>query len=510
MIRAAIFIALALEAARPLLAAAVYVPSNLKPPQPQREFRGVWVATVGNIDWPSKKGLTTEQQKLELIWLLDRAAQLRLNAILLQVRPGCDALYASPHEPWSEYLTGVMGQAPKPFYDPLAFAVEEAHRRGLELHAWFNPFRARHTSALSPVSKDHVSKTHPQWVRKYGPLLWLDPGEKLVQDHSLRVILDVVKRYDVDGVHLDDYFYPYPEKDGAGRELAFPDGSSWQRYLERGGKLSLDNWRRENVDRFVQNLYASIKAEKPFVKFGISPFGIWRPGFPPQIKGFDAYDGLYADSRKWLANGWLDYFTPQLYWSIEPKEQSYPALLNWWAGQNVMQRHLWPGDAPARLGPNRPAHEIVEQIRLTQNQPGASGNVHWSMKSLLQNRQGIGEALLKEVYTQTALPPASPWLVPSLPGKPGLSVTNAADGGALQANWTPAGTNRVHSWLLQSRRGGEWSTETLRGDQRSRAWEAGGAPPDVIAVTPLDRCWNAGPSSVMERRASPVTPPSLR
>src|SRR5208282_548227 len=201
--------------------AATYEPSRIFPPEPMREFRGVWVATVGNIDWPSRKTLSTQEQKAELLAILDRAAQLKLNAIIFQVRPACDALYASQIEPWSEYLTGTMGKPPEPFYDPLAFAIEEAHKRGLELHAWFNPYRVRLLSASSPVAPNHVSKTRPQLVRRYGDLLWLDPGEKEVQDYSLGVVLDVLKRYDVDGIHFDDYFYPYKARDASGKELEF-------------------------------------------------------------------------------------------------------------------------------------------------------------------------------------------------------------------------------------------------------------------------------------------------
>ncbi len=196
----------------------VYVPSHAQPPPPRREFRGVWLATVGNIDWPSQPGLSTQQQKAELIAILDRAAYLRLNAVVLQIRPSCDAFYASHIEPWSEYLTGQMGQPPNPPYDPLAFAVEEAHYRGLELHAWFNPFRARTPSARSPISVNHVSKLHPEWVKSYNGYLWLDPGDTNVQAYILKVFLDVVKRYDIDAVHIDDYFYPPEEKRGAVRD----------------------------------------------------------------------------------------------------------------------------------------------------------------------------------------------------------------------------------------------------------------------------------------------------
>ena len=217
-------------------------------------------------DLPSKAGLSTQQQQAELLTLLDKAVALRLNALVLQVRPSCDALYASKLEPWTEYLTGTMGRAPEPYYDPLALAVAEAHRRGLELHAWFNPFRARHTSAKSAIAASHISKTRPELVRKYGSLLWLDPGEAAVQEHALRVILDVTRRYEVDGVHLDDYFYPYPEKTAAKQVIPFPDDVSWAKYRKSGGPLTREDWRRDNVNRFVQRLHSAVKAEKPWVK----------------------------------------------------------------------------------------------------------------------------------------------------------------------------------------------------------------------------------------------------
>src|SRR6478609_11859693 len=219
--------------------------ANQTPPQPRQEFRGAWVATVGNSVWPSKPGLPVSEQKSELLAILDQAKRLKLNTIIFQVRPACDALYASKLEPWSEYLTGRMGQPPAPFYDPLAFAIQEAHRRGLELHAWFNPYRAHHFKSVSSISSDHISKTHPELVRDYGRYLWLDPGEPEVQDYSLQVVMDVLKRYDVDGIHFDDYFYPYPEKDAQGRELEFPDEASWKKYgVPR--QLSREDWRRES------------------------------------------------------------------------------------------------------------------------------------------------------------------------------------------------------------------------------------------------------------------------
>jgi uncharacterized lipoprotein YddW (UPF0748 family) len=389
-----------------------------------------------------------------------------------------------------------MGQAPNPFYDPLSFAVDEAHKRGLELHAWFNPFRARYLNARSPVSAAHISKTRPQWVKQYGKTLWLDPGEPAARDYSIRVILDVVRRYDIDGVHLDDYFYPYQEEDAAGNALSFPDGSSWKRYQETGGNFSREDWRRANIDVFIERLYRSIKAEKPFVKFGVSPFGIWRPGLPEQIRGYDAYGKIYADSRKWLVNGWVDYFAPQLYWDIEPPEQSYPALLKWWAEQNVRQRHLWPGNAVTRLG--RTAEEVVNQVRLTRKQPGATGNIFWSFRPLLQNRGTIIDAFSKEVYTQPAIVPASIWLDNTPPGTPELGVTNGV-AGTTRISWRPTGAEPVRLWALQSKFGSEWRLDIFPG-RLSSCQFVRDPTPDLVALTAIDRCGNASAPAVVERQ----------
>lgn len=496
------FAALLLAAGMAAGAAPAWVPSAQRPPEPRREFRGAWVATVKNIDWPSRPGLSSAQQQAELIAILDQAARLRLNAILLQVRPMCDALYVSGLEPWSEYLTGQMGRAPWPYYDPLAFAVEQAHARGLELHAWFNPFRARHNTGFSSVSGNHISKTRPSLVKSYGPQLWLDPGEPEVHRHTLAVILDVVRRYDIDGVHLDDYFYPYPEKDAAGRTLDFPDAASWKRYRDAGGRLARADWRRQNVDRFVERLYLAVKETRPQVKVGLSPFGIWRPGHPPQIRGFDAYERLHADARKWLAEGWVDYFTPQLYWRIDQREQSYPALLGWWAAQNPKARHLWPGNSASRIGPDRGADEILRQLDLTRRQPGAGGNVFWSFKPLLQNRGGLADLLRTNFYAAPALAPASPWLDSNAPPRPVLVLTNGPSG-AVEARWSPAAGETPWLWLLQQRVAGQWTTRILPFSARHAALEPG-TTPDLIALRAVDRCGNTSAPAVMERVAAPA------
>jgi len=483
-----------------------YVPSNLKPPAPQREMRGLWIATVKNIDWPSRPGLPVAQQKSELIALLDRAKRLRLNAVFLQVRPSCDAFYASKFEPWSEYLTGQMGRAPQPFYDPLAFAVTEAHKRGLELHAWFNPYRARHMAAISAVSKDHISKTRPSLVRTYAKSLWLDPGEREVQEYSLNVVMDVVQRYDIDGVHFDDYFYPYPEKDASGRPLVFQDWRGFQRYRDAGGKLDRESWRRENVNLFIIRVSQSVHAAKPWVKFGISPFGIWRPGHPPQIKGLDAYDDLYADARKWLREGWVDYLAPQLYWGEEKKETSFSALLQWWAGENIRHRHLWPGLDVSRVGASRAAGEIVTQVRQTRGQPKASGNMLWAVRALSENRRGVSDALANEVYGQAALPPAFPWLDARPPGRPSVTVTHGSSA-ELTVNWKASGTEPAWLWVVQSRTGATWTTDILAGTQAGRVFLQG--TPEVISVTAVDRCGNASPPTTLERRSSGEGKPAL-
>lgn len=452
------------------------------PPEPVREFRAAWIASVANIDWPSEPGLPVAEQQAELRAMLDRAAALHLNAVILQVRPAADALYDSPYEPWSEYLTGTQGQAPEPYYDPLRFALEEAHARGLDLHVWFNPFRAGHPSAVSDYARGHVSQAHPEWVRRYGDYLWLDPGEPAAREHSLRVMLDVVRRYDVDGVHLDDYFYPYPIADSTGRDVPFPDSASWAR-ASSDARLDRDDWRRSNIDRFVEALYQRVKAEKPHVLVGISPFGIWRPGHPPSITGFDPYAKLYADARKWLVEGWVDYWTPQLYWPIDQEGQRYPVLLAWWAEQNVRDRHLWPGNYTSRVAAGEhpwPVGELVEQIRLTRRQPGATGNVHFSMIALMQERNGLAETLAEGVYARPALVPQTPWIEAEAPPAPSVAVRPPAT-----LVLTPGGNGAVHRWVVRVRHGAAWSLDVLPGAVREHTLEHG--RPDEVVVSAVGR-----------------------
>jgi uncharacterized lipoprotein YddW (UPF0748 family) len=460
-------------------------------PAVPREFRGVWVATVDNIDWPSRPGLPPDSQRAELVALLDRAAALNLNAIILQVRPAADALYPSELEPWSEYLTGRSGQAPNPYYDPLRFAVDEAHRRGMELHAWFNPYRARHPSAKSELSPDHVARANPELVRAYGPYLWMDPGEPAVRARSLAVVLDVVRRYDIDGVHIDDYFYPYPETDSATRRpIDFPDEPSWARYVAGGGRMSRDDWRRENVNTFIRELYEGIHREKPWVKFGISPFGWWRPNNPPGTgTAFDQHEQLYADARKWIREGWVDYYTPQLYWAISRPDVPYPVLLRWWIEQNVHGRHMWPGNFTSRVPGEWRAEEIVNQVWVTRGMVGAGGNVHFSMKAFLQDADSIDERLLAGPYRQRALIPASPWLGARVMPAPTL-VMMGREGSARVARWEPAPGTEAAWWVVRMRRGGRWFIDVLPGPAREYVplgAAAAFSPPELVVVSAVDR-----------------------
>jgi uncharacterized lipoprotein YddW (UPF0748 family) len=312
-----------------------------------------------------------------------------------------------------------------------------------------------------------------------------------VQDYSVGVIMDVVKRYDIDGVHFDDYFYPYKEKDDSGRMLDFPDDASWQHY-GAGGKLSRDDWRRENVNTFIERIYTSIKAVKPEVKFGLSPFGIWRPKTPPQIQGYDSYESLYADSRKWLQKGWLDYFAPQLYWAIEPPEQSFPVLLKWWAQQNPKGRLLMPGLDSTKTSRRWKPDEIINQIHLTRQQSGVSGHIHWNMKTLMRNT-ALDEALQREVYQQAALVPATPWLSSRKLEKPKL-VLGSQTGSRTSVSWTSGNGQNPWLWLVQTRVGKEWTSEVVPGSRTRRSCDHA----DAFAITAVDRSGNTSSPVVLQ------------
>lgn len=429
---------------------------TVAPPEPLREFRGAWVATVRGIDFPSEPGASTVKHQAELRAIIEKAGALKLNALIFQVRPMGDAFYQSDIEPWSPWLTGEMGKAPQPLWDPLEFVIREAHARGIEVHAWFNPFRALNGKKFMPGGR-HVSIEHPTWVTRYHEDLWMDPGEPGVRERAKTVILDVLRRYDVDGIHMDDYFYPYPIKKN-GVWLEFDDERTWKKYRLAGGGLERKAWRRENVDNFVREVYEGIKREKPWVRFGISPFGLWRPGFPEGTgKGaLDPFDALAADSLKWLQSGWCDYLAPQLYWPIKPDNLSYTALFDWWLKQNTAQRHVWPGMASQKVLVDRQPFEILRQIGVTRERARTMppGHIHWNVTALMKNQGTLADLVQKRVYQQFALPPGASWLGDAVPPRPDLA---RRDGRAHWGFADPRFEGMMKWWFVQSYEKDRWS-----------------------------------------------------
>jgi len=431
----------------------------------------MWIATAYNIDWPSQAGLSASAQQAEMRRLLDTAVALKMNAVVFQVRPMSDAIYASSIEPWSHFLTGTMGKSPG--YDPLTYCLNEAHARGLEVHAWFNPFRAL-CNNTQPASGNHITRSRPELTKRFSGQTWCDPGLAESRAHALRVILDVVRRYDIDGVHLDDYFYPYP-KNG----VSFPDGRSPAQ-------------RRAAIDDFVSSLYHSVKKSKPWVRVGISPFGIWRPGVPAGIEaGLDSYEELAGDSRKWLQNSWVDYLSPQLYWRINPKKQSFPILISWWREQG--KRPVWPGIATQRIGGSedrRPASEIIDQINISRK-VGRNwhGHIHWSAKSLLTDQGGI-RGRLASVYTEPAIVPPMPWISSAAPESPNITASHS--GTETHIRWNPE--SKATRMVIQACYGSQWRTLRITPDSRGclsipRA--------NAIALTAVDAYGNTSAPKVL-------------
>ena len=380
---------------------------------PKFEFRAVWVATVTNIDWPSKPGLSSEQQQAEAIRILDMHRELGMNAVILQVRPSADAFYPSDLEPWSRYLTGVPGKAPEPYYDPLQFWIEQSHKRGMELHAWLNPYRVA-LNHSQPLGGDHIAFKHPEWVLKYGNSLYFDPGLPQTREFVARVVKDIVTRYDVDAIHFDDYFYPYPLAE------AFPDTASFAVYNRGFFAEKKADWRRENVDIIIKMLNETIKSVKPWVKFGISPFGVWRniaddPMGSNTRAGASNYDHLYADIIKWQELGWIDYTMPQLYWQIGHPQADFQTLAYWW------QRHaygrgmyiglgLYKSDRESTAKEWTQPGELPRQIKLLREIGGIEGAAFYSSKHFDRDLQGFHDSLMYNLYKHPALVPQMPWL----------------------------------------------------------------------------------------------------
>ena len=384
---------------------------------PAYEFRAVWVATVSNIDWPSRKNLSVEQQKQEFTRLLDMHQANGMNAVIVQVRPAADALYPSPYEPWSEFLTGRQGVAPAPYYDPLEFMINETHKRGMEFHAWLNPYRAVFNMLTSSVAPDHLTKTKPDWFLVYGGKKYFNPGLPEVRQHTVKVVKDLVARYNIDGVHMDDYFYPYRIE---GKE--FPDQKTYAQY---GRGLSKDDWRRSNCDSVIYELFTAIRSVKPKMRFGISPFGIWRnksqdPMGSDTRGGQTNYDDLYADILLWLQKGWIDYVTPQLYWERGHKLADYDVLLKWW-NEHAYGKHLYIGHGIYRAGTNaawRNPDEIPAEIRELRKYNTTQGSIYFNSKVFEKNPNGWNDSLRNNYYRHPALIPAMPWIDNAIPSQP--------------------------------------------------------------------------------------------
>lgn len=385
--------------------------------QSRYEFRGVWIATVDNIDWP-KKGTGTESQKAEFIRQLDLHRKNGMNAVIVQVRPAADAFYPSPYEPWSEWLTGTQGQAPVPYYDPLAFMIEEAHKRGMEFHAWLNPYRANFNTGAASIAPDHITRKHPEWFLTYGDKKYFDPANTEARQFVINVVQDIVKRYNVDAIHMDDYFYPYRI---AGKE--FPDAAS---YARSGSRLSKDDWRRSNVDSIIKKLYTAIKKEKPLCKFGISPFSVWRnkdrdPDGSDSRAGVTNYDDLYANILLWLEKGWVDYVAPQLYLEIGHDRIAYEKLLDWWS-RHSYGRHVYIGHGIYRVYESGRAwknpNELPNQIKLLRQTQNIQGSIFYSSKIFDSNPNGWNDSLQHNYYRTQALVPPMEWLTGSTAAVP--------------------------------------------------------------------------------------------
>ena len=359
---------------------------------PKREFRGVWIATVQNIDWPSKRGLSSDVQKQEFLQILDDHQKTGINAVMLQVRPSADALYAKSQELWSMFLSGKQGVAPSPSYDPLEFAVVEAHRRGMELHAWFNPYRATNDTIDSNTSINHISRTKPEWFFTYGGKKYFNPGLPEVRAYIVGIIMGVVRNYDIDGVHFDDYFYPYPGK------TPLPDSVTYVQYGKNFS--SIEDWRRNNVDVLIKTLSDSIHDAKRYVKFGISPFGIWRNKKDDpegsETNGLSGYSALYADARKWLQGGWIDYINPQVYFPFNYAPAAYEKLVDWWSN-NAYGKHVYIGQGVYRSMEDRDGwrdkKQLPNQIRYLRQNSRVQGSVFFSSKSVSTNMAGFRDSL---------------------------------------------------------------------------------------------------------------------
>lgn len=414
----------------------MFVSNILQAQTPKREFRGAWIATVNNIDYPSTKNLTSAQQQAEFIKILDQHQQAGINAVIVQIRTNGDAFYPSELAPWSESLTSKQGKAPEPFYDPMAFMVAECRKRGIEFHAWFNPYRAVPNINTTVLDAKHVAVKHPEWLLPYGNLRVLDPGKPEVIKHITEVVMEVATKYDIDGVHFDDYFYPYPSA-----RLTINDSATYNRNSR--GIVNRADWRRDNVNILVKTIADTLKAVKPWVKFGISPFGIWQNKTTAQplgsaTGGLQSYSDVYCDSRLWLQNGWVDYIAPQLYWNIGLAVADFSVLVPWWAN-NVFDRHLYIGHAAYRINATDVAawqipSQMPSQIRLNRSTAKVQGSIFYNTNTLNKNLLGFRDSLIIKIYKTPALMPQMAWKDAVSPNSPKNLMANLTNTG-LQIKW---------------------------------------------------------------------------
>ena len=379
--------------------------AQLKP-----EFRGVWVATVDNIDWPNRGVFNSDEQKAEFIELLNMHKRNGLNAIIMQIRPAADAFYPSQYEPWSQWLTGLQGKPPTPYYDPLEFMITETHKRGMSFHAWMNPYRAEYSIGSAVMAPTHITRLHPEWFLVYGDKKYFDPGSTAVRQYVAEIVKDVVSRYAVDAIHFDDYFYPYrlPGKE-------FPDNNS---YLQNGKGLSKDDWRRSNTDSIIALLSKVIKATNKKCQFGISPFGIWRNQYQDSINGSKThggvtnYDDLYANILLWLKSGWIDYVAPQIYWEIGHPRADYSALTDWWNSHSY-GKHCYIGLGIYKANTSkewRDATLIPREIKLLRTKPNVQGMIFFSSASFKNNPNGWSDSLRLNYFKDSVGVPAMEWI----------------------------------------------------------------------------------------------------
>ncbi len=429
--------------------------SSIAQTPPKRELRGAWIASYVNLDWPTNSSQTPDQERAAFIALLNTLKQTGINAVYVQIRSECDAMYPSTIEPWSTSLTGTQGTPPSPFYDPLQFMIDECRARGIEFHAWFNPYRAiNNFNNINNFAANHVAKLHPEWLLAQGTYRILDPGIPAAREYVITVVMDVLRRYDVDGIHFDDYFYPYPSQGGTPAPPRFTDDATYNAD-PRGfpnTTTGRNDWRRDNINIFVQRTYDSIKTAKPWVKFGIAPFGIWRNSSSDPLgsatNGLQSYSDIYADTRYWLQNGLLDYATPQVYWSIGFSVANYGVLTPWW-NSNAFGRHIYIGHAAYKINADADANwtnpsQINNQIRLNRVQTNVWGSTFFRTGNILSNPLFFRDSLVQYMYTKPALLPTMSWR-DNTPPQPAGNLTANVTGNSVQLNWikTPATANEL-------------------------------------------------------------------